>query len=252
MEDYDPREYGARWAGQYDDWHAGMMDDEGAVAVLGEFAGDGGGPILEFGVGTGRLAVPLARRGFEVVGVDISEEMLAQLRAKPGAEGVTTVTGDMTTIRLDREFGVAFIAFSSICVLPTQGAQVEFFRNAAAHLRPGGRFVLETATVSGQNRQHLRPVKIESDRLVLSAGEVDPVTSFYTGTWVVLEPGGTSFYPVRGRSVGHQEMDLMAQLAGLRLENRWGNWDKGEFTADSRLHVSVYRKDDPATRPSTP
>ena len=245
MEDYDPREYGARWASQYDDWHAGMMDDEGAVAVLGEFARDGDtpGPILEFGVGTGRLAVPLARAGFEVVGVDISEEMLARLRAKPGAEGVTTVVGDMTTVRVRREFGLAFIAFSSLFVLPTQQAQVQFFRNAAAHLRPGGRFVLETAMLGTSQRQHLRAVKIETDRLVLSAGEVDPVTGFYTGTWVVLEPGGTRFYPVRGRSVGHQEMDLMAELAGLRLEDRWGNWSKGAFAADSRLHISVYRKD---------
>jgi hypothetical protein len=78
---------------------------------------------------------------------------------------------------------------------------------------------------------------------VLSAGEVDPVTSFYNGAWVMLEPGGTSFFPVRGRSMGHQEMDLMAQLAGLRLDNRWGDWERGPFTATSRLHVSVYRKD---------
>jgi SAM-dependent methyltransferase len=242
MTDYDPREYGARWATQYDDWHTGMMDDEGAVAVLGEFAGDPGGPVLEFGVGTGRLAVPLARLGLEVVGVDISEEMLAQLREKPGAEGVTTVVGDMTTVRVEREFGLVFIAFSSLFVLPTQEAQVRFFRNAAAHLVPGGRFVLETAVVGARQQSQLRVVKIETDRLVLSAGEVDPVTSFYNGTWVVLEPGGMSFYPVQGRSVGHQEMDLMAELAGLRLENRWGDWERGEFTAESRVHVSVYRK----------
>jgi SAM-dependent methyltransferase len=242
MEDYDPRVYGARWADRYDDWHAGMMDDDGAVAALSEFARDGGGPVLEFGVGTGRLAVPLARGGFEVVGVDISEEMLAELRAKPGAEGVTTVVDDMTTVQIGREFGLAFIAFSSLFVLATQEDQVRFFRNAAAHLRPGGRFVLETAMIGARHEDHLRVVKIETDRLVLSAGEVDPVSSFYNGTWVVLEPGGISFFPVRGRSVGHQEMDLMAQLAGLRLENRWGDWHKGEFTAESRLHISVYRK----------
>jgi SAM-dependent methyltransferase len=247
MDDYDPREYGARWATQYDDWHAGMMDDEGAVAALSEFARLGGGPIVEFGVGTGRLAVPLARRGFAVVGVDLSPEMLDQLRAKPGADGVTTVVGDMTTVEVGHDFGLAFIAFSSLFVLPTQEDQIRFFRNAAAHLRPGGRFVLETAMIGSRHRQHLRVVKIETDRLVLSAGEVDPVTSFYNGTWVVLEPGGTSFYPVRGRNVGHQEMDLMAQLAGLRLENRWGDWKEGPFTTESTLHVSIYRKDEAPT-----
>lgn len=242
MDDFDARQYGARWASRYDDWHLGMMDDEGAVAVLGELAREAGGPVLEFGVGTGRLAVPLARLGFEVFGVDISEEMLAQLKEKPGGEGVTTVVGDMTTVRVDREFGVVFVAFSSLFALPSQEAQVRFFRNAAAHLSPGGRFVLETAMVGVRQRQDLSVVKIETDRLVLSAGEVDPVTSFYNGTWVMLEPGGTSFYPIRGRTVRHPEMDLMAELAGLELENRWDDWEKRPFTAQSRLHVSVYRK----------
>src|SRR5256885_2167910 len=144
MADYDPREYGARWAALYDDWHAGMMDDEGAVAVLAELAD---GAALEFGVGTGRLAIPLAARGIEVIGVDISPEMLAELRAKPGGDRVTTMVGDMTTVWAAREFSLVYIAFSSLFVLPTQEAQVQFFRNAAAHLRPGGRFVLETAVV---------------------------------------------------------------------------------------------------------
>jgi SAM-dependent methyltransferase len=240
MADYDPREYGARWAARYDDWHAGLMDDEGAVAVLAELAD---GAALEFGVGTGRLAIPLARRGIDVVGVDVSPEMLAELAAKSGGERVTTLLGDMTTVRVGREFSLAYIAFSSIFVLPTQEAQVQFFRNAAAHLRPGGRFVLETTVVGGGGQRTLRVAKVESDRLVLSGGILDPVTSFYNGTWVVLEPGGTSFFPVQGRNLPHAEMDLMGRLAGLTLENRWGDWHRGPFTAESHLHVSVYRKD---------
>lgn len=239
MADYDPREYGARWAAQYDDWHTGLMDDEGAVAVLSELAD---GAALEFGVGTGRLAIPLAARGIDVVGVDISPEMLAELAAKPGGDRVTTILGDMTTVQVDREFPLVYIAFSSIFVLPTQQAQVQFFRNAAAHLRPGGRFVLETMVVSGGDQRTLRVATVDSDRLVLSAGILDPVTSYYNGTWVVLEPTGMSFFPVQGRNLTHAEMDLMAQLAGLTPESRWGDWNRGPFTAESRLHISVYRK----------
>jgi SAM-dependent methyltransferase len=240
-EDYDPRLYGARWAELYDEWHAGMMDDEGAVATLAELAGDG--PILEFGVGTGRLAVPLAARGLDVTGVDISEEMLAQLRQKP--ERVTAVLGDMTTVALDRRFSLALIAFSSIFVLATQQDQVKLFRNAAAHLTPGGRFVLETYAVgatSGEGNSRLRVARLDNDRLVLSAGLLDPVTSFYNGAWVVIEPSGVKFYPVQGRNVPHHELDLMAELAGLELENRWGDWKGSPFTAQSRLHISIYRK----------
>jgi SAM-dependent methyltransferase len=236
--DYDPRLYGARWAEQYDEWHAGMMDDAGAVSTLAELAGDG--PILEFGVGTGRLAVPLAERGFAVTGVDISEEMLAQLRAKAGR--VDAVLGDMTTVQFDQRFSLALIAFSSLFVLATQQDQVKLFRNAAAHLVPGGRFVLETSVVGNDSDARLRVARLEHDRLVLSAGLLDPVTSFYNGAWVVLEPSGIKFYPVQGRNVPHQEMDLMAELAGLKLENRWGDWKGGPFTAQSTVHISVYRK----------
>lgn len=241
MTDFDPRLYGARWAEFYDEWHEGLMDNEGAVAVIAEL----GGPVLELAVGTGRLAIPLAERGLEVVGVDISEEMLAQLRAKPGAERVETIVGDMTTVRLDREFDVVLLAYSSLFVLGTQEAQVQLFRNAADHLRPGGRFVLETWVVeapSGGTQQRLVVSKIEPDRMILTAGLLDPVTSFYNGTWVVLGPSGAKFYPIQGRHVSHHEMDLMAQLAGFELEDRWGDWKRGPFTAQSRLHVSIYRK----------
>jgi SAM-dependent methyltransferase len=241
MAEIDPRLYGARWAENYDEWHAGLMDDDGAIAKLAELAGDG--PLLEFGVGTGRLAVPLAEQGHEVVGVDISEDMLAQLTKKTDA--VTTVVADMTTVRLEREFAVAYIAFNSILVLQTQEAQVELFRNAAAHLRPGGRFVLETMVIAGAkpgDQGSFRVARIEDDSLTVVAGKIDPATGFHTGMWAILEPTGTRFYPISGRSVTHFEMDLMAQLAGLELENRWGDWKEAPFTGSSTMHISVYRK----------
>ncbi|HEY7593337.1 MAG TPA: class I SAM-dependent methyltransferase [Actinophytocola sp.] len=241
MEEMDPRLYGARWAEHYDEWHAGLMDDEGSVAKLAELAD--GGPLLEFGVGTGRLAVPLAEQGLEVVGVDVSEDMLAQLKRK--SDKVTTIVGDMTTVRVDQQFAVAFIAFNSIFVLPTQEAQVQLFRNAAAHLRPGGRFVLETMVVSGArpgDKGTFRVARIEHDKLTIVAGMADPATQFHNGVWVIFEPDGTKFYPIQGRNVTHHEMDLMAQLAGLELEHRWADWKEGTFDGNSTMHVSVYRK----------
>jgi SAM-dependent methyltransferase len=176
--------------------------------------------------------------------VDISTEMLAKLAEKSAA--VTTVEADMTTVRLEREFAVAFIAFNSIFVLGTQREQVDLFRNAARHLRPGGRFVLETVVIQHnageENRGSLAVVDVGPDSLTLSAGVVDPVTALYTGTWVVLTPNGTTFYPQDGRHVTHHEMDLMAELAGLSLEHRWSDWKGGTFGKDSRLHVSIYCK----------
>jgi SAM-dependent methyltransferase len=240
MKNFDPRLYGARWADTYDEFHKGYMDDEGAVAALFELAD--GGPVLELAVGTGRLAVPLAERGLEVVGVDISPEMLAKLKEKSSA--VTVVEGDITTVSLGREFSVVFIAFNSIFVLETQEAQVAMFRNAAAHLRSGGRFALETQVIkppSGE-RGTLKVVDIEPDRMTLTGGVNDPVTGLHKGMWVMLEPDGPKFYPISGRSVSHFEMDLMAQLAGLELESRWADWKGTDFTAKAELHISIYRK----------
>jgi SAM-dependent methyltransferase len=240
MANFDPRLYGARWADNYDEWHKGLMDDEGAVQAIAELAD--GGPVLEFGVGTGRLAVPLAERGVEVVGVDISPEMLSKLKEKTSA--VTVVEADMTTVSLEREFALAYIAFNSIFVLETQEGQVELFRNAARHLRSGGRFALETVIIKAPSPDQgkLSVVHVEADQVILSGGTVDWSKSLYTGTWMVIEPSGTTFYPMSGRHVTHAEMDLMAQLAGLELESRWGNWQGGEFGPKSELHVSIYRK----------
>lgn len=248
MTNDDPRLYGARWADIYDEWHQGLMDDEGAVAGVADLAEDGA--VLELAVGTGRIALPLVRRGVPVTGVDISEEMLAELAAKPDADKVTAVAGDMTTVRVPGEFSVVLVAFSSLFVLTTLDDQVECFRNAAAHLRPGGRFVLETWVSRGTGgASTLRVDRVEPDRVVLVAGAVDPVNSLHRGSWMVLEPSGTTFYPISGRNATHHEMDLMAKLAGLELENRWGDWKGSPFTADSKLHISIYRKPDSTVEP---
>lgn len=242
MTTFDPRLYGANWADTYDEWHDGLMDDEGAVTTLLDLAGDG--PVVEFGVGTGRVAVPLAERGVEVVGVDISPEMLAKLTEKSPA--VTAVEGDMTTVALGREFALAYVAFNSIFALDTQDAQVELFRNAAAHLRPGGRFALETAVIRHQagepDRGKLSVIRVAPDSVTLLGGLIDPVTAQHQGMCVVLDATGPKLFPLSGRQVTHHEMDLMARIAGLELESRWGDWQRGPFGHKSDMHVSVYRK----------
>jgi len=240
MTTFDPRLYGARWADNYDEWHKGMMDDEGAVATLHDLAE--GGPVVEFGVGTGRLAVPLAERGVEIVGVDVSPEMLAKLKEKTPA--VTVVEADMTTVALGREFSLAYIVFNSIFVLETQQDQVKLFGNAAAHLRSGGRFALETAVITAPSPDQgkLSVARVEPDSITLVGGVTDPVTGHQKGMWLVLDADGPKFYPISGRMVTHHEMDLMAQLAGLELESRWSDWKGTPFGPKSELHISIYRK----------
>jgi SAM-dependent methyltransferase len=237
---FDPRLYGTRWAETYDEFHEGFMDTDGAVAALADLAG--GGPVLELGVGTGRVAVPLSARDIEVVGVDISPEMLAKLTDKNSA--VTAVEADMTTVSLEREFPLVFIAFNSIFVLDTQRDQVRLFQNAAAHLGSGGRFVLETMVVQppSAERGRLAVTDIQPDRIMVVGGQSDPVTGQHRGMWLAMEPDGVKFYPISGRQVSHFEMDLMAQIAGLELESRWGDWKGSPFTAKSELHISTYRK----------
>ncbi len=168
--------------------------------------------------------------------------MSAKLREKSSA--VTVVEDDMTTVSLNREFAVAFIAFNSIFILGTQEAQVELFRNAARHLRPGGRFVSETEVLKPPSADEgkLSVVKVGADQVMLSDGTTDSVTGTYTGTLMVVGPEGTRFYPEGGRNCTHFEMDLMAQLAGLEREDRWGDWKGTPFGPKSGLHVSIYRK----------
>ena len=207
MKGYEPGTYGARYAAEYDAWHANFMDTEGALTALAKLAGDG--PVLEFGSGTGRLAVPLAEQGLDVSAIEIAPEMVEQMLAKPGGERVHPVLGDLTEVHL--------------------------------HLHPGGRFALETLAISGAERTVLRCEAVEAGRVVLHVGMHDPVTGAYSGNRLVLAPDGIRFSPAPGRPVGHGEMDLMAQLAGLELEHRWGDWHGGPFTPGSYYHVSVYR-----------
>jgi SAM-dependent methyltransferase len=236
--------FGERVAARYDEDSAAMFDPAvvgPAVDVLAGFAGDGG--ALELAIGTGRLAVPLAQRGVRVAGIDSSEAMLARLREKPGAEGIDSVAGDMTTTRMPGDFALVYLVFNTIGNLTTQDAQVACFENAAAHLRPGGRFVIEIGVPALQQLpvgQEIVPFHAGATGLGFDVYDV--VTQAMTSHHYTFRDGRAEHGHVDFRYVWPAELDLMARIAGMRLEDRWAGWDRAPFTATSGAHVSVYVK----------
>jgi SAM-dependent methyltransferase len=236
--------FGERVAADYDAHSAAVFDPavvEPAVETLAELASDG--PVLEFAVGTGRIALPLADRGVRVAGIDSSEAMLDRLREKPGAERVEASVGDMAVTRVDGDFSLVFLVFNTIFNLTTQDGQVACFENAAAHLRPGGRFVIE-ARVPELQRLPLGQTVLpwRADPEAMSFYVYDVVTQRLSGRHYYFEEGRVQPSPIEMRYAWPAELDLMARLAGLGLEDRWAGWRREPFTALSPSHVSVYRK----------
>lgn len=215
---------------------------ESTVAALAELAGDG--PVVEFAVGTGRVALPLAATGTRVLGVDLSEPMLAELERKPGAAEVTTVVGDMTETRVCSDASLVYLVFDTIGNLRTQAAQVACFRNAAAHLRPGGRFVVEAGVPQPARLppgETIRPFVVSADHLGFDE-HVDPVGQIVVSHHWFVDGDRVRTLSGAFRYVWPSELDLMAALAGMELESRWDGWDRSPFTADSTSHVSVWRR----------
>ena len=236
--------FGERVAATYDaqSW---SMNSPGVVGPtverLAELAGDG--RALELAVGTGRIALPLAERGVPVVGIDNSEPMLARLREKPGAGRIEVVAGDMATTRVGGEFALVYLVFNTIFNLTTQDGQVACFENAAAHLRSGGRFVIEARVPELQRLplgQTVLPWRADPDGM--SYYVYDVVSQRLSGQHFHLEDGRFRGAPTEMRYAWPAELDLMARLAGMRLEHRWAGWGGELFTGLSPAHVSVYRK----------
>jgi SAM-dependent methyltransferase len=242
MKDYDISTYGERIADIYDEWHA-ELDPSQAVATLAELAG--GGRALELAIGTGRIALPLAERGVEVHGIDISEAMVAKLREKPGGDRIPVTMGDFADVDVDGSYSLVFVAFNTFFGLLTQDDQVRCFGNVATHLTEEGVFVLE-AFVPDPSRfdrkQRVSALEVELDRVVVDAARHDPVTQQVSAQHVIVTENGTRFQPVRIRYAWPSELDLMARLAGLRPRDRWGSWSREPFTGDSTQHVSVYAR----------
>jgi SAM-dependent methyltransferase len=236
--------FGEPVAARYDESSADMFDPavvDPVVDFLADLAGQGA--ALELGIGTGRIALPLARRGIRVHGIDLSEAMVARLRAKPGAEQVGVTVGDFATTRVDGRFSVAYLVFNTIGNLTTQDEQVACFQNAAAHLELGGCFVIE---VGVPQLQRLPPGEtVRAFALTpthLGFDEYDVVTQGLISHHYELEDGRWDVGSLPQRYVWPAELDLMARLAGMRLRGRWGGWKREPFTGDSTKHVSVWEK----------
>ena len=202
-----------------------------------------GGPVVEFAIGTGRVALPMAARGVALSGMDISEPMLAELHEKPGTDAIETMVGDMTSTVMRSDASLVYLVFNTIGNLRTQEQQVACFRNAAAHLRPGGRFVVETGVPKLHQLapgESVRPFAWTGDYLGFDE-YLDPVAQILVSRHYRFDGDQVARISGAFRYVWPSELDLMAQLAGLEFESRWAGWDRSEFTADSALHVSVWR-----------
>jgi SAM-dependent methyltransferase len=242
MDRYGPETYGEQIADVYDEWHA-ELDPTATVEVLASLAA--GGPVLELGIGTGRIAIPLAERGLEVHGIDASPAMVERLHAKPGGKGIGVTFGDLADVPVDRSFPLVFIAFNTFFALLTQDDQVRCFANVARRLEPGGCFVLE-GFVPDLGRfdrgQRVHAMSIDIDRVRLDVSRHRLVEQRVDGQHVMITGGGVRLVPVVLRYAWPSELDLMARLAGLRLRDRWGGWRREAFDDDSPRHVSVYEK----------
>ena len=244
MSEHDPTAYGAAVADVYDELFGDdVLDTEGAVRRISQLAGDGS--VLELGVGTGRLALPLAAGGRRVHGVDASGAMLDRLRAKPGGSEIGLTQGDFSEFTVPERFGVAVLAFNTIFALPDQDAQVRCFERVAAHLDPGGCFVVEAFVPNParfQEGQSVRLLAMTDGRVALDVARIDPATQFMYTTKVHLRDSGVRLHAANHRYAWPAELDLMARLAGLRLEDRREDWNGTPFTGTSQFHISVYRK----------
>jgi SAM-dependent methyltransferase len=241
--------FGEDVAARYDDPSDSMFAPSAIAPVVDLLAGlAGDGAALELGIGTGRIAVPLAQRGIPVHGIDLSEAMVARLRAKPGAEPIGVTIGDFATTRVDGTFTVAYLVYNTINNLTTQDAQVACFQNVAAHLAPGGHFVIEVGVPDLRRLppgQTAVPFTVAPDRLGFDEYDVVGQGMVSHHYWRNAD-GGFDSLSVPFRYVWPAELDLMARLGGMSLRERWSDWARSPFTAESTSHVSVWRKDGPA------
>ncbi len=241
--EHDPTEYGKRAAADYDTTYGEMFETDAAVERLAQLSD--GGAVLEWGVGTGRLALGLAARGLEVHGLDASLEMLEILAAKPGGEAVKTTLGDFSETRVEGSFALVVLAINTLFALPDQDAQVRCFENAARHLQPGGRFVVEAwipDVASFSRNSSVTSRKIGGDEVALVLADLAPATQQIRVTQVQISDRGCRLFPLRHRYAWPAELDLMARIAGLRLEHRWADWSGAPFDDLSMSHVSVFAK----------
>ena len=231
-------------AARYDADEAEMFEPRVIEATVDVLAGlAGAGRALELGIGTGRIALPLAARGVPVEGIDVSRAMVARLRDKPGGDTVGVTIGDFATTRVDGTFSLVYVVFNSFMNLTTMDAQVDCFGNAAAHLAPGGCFVIELMIPELRKLppgQNVVPCGVGPDRCAFDVYDV--ATQAMSSDYFEIIDGRAVYTTYPFRYVWPSELDLMARIAGLRLRDRWAGWAGEPFTSESEKHVSVWAK----------
>ena len=223
----------------YDQWFGSC--EEAAVDLLAELAGSG--RVLELGIGSGLIALPLKARGIDLHGIDLSPAMVARLRAKPGGDAIPVTMGNFADVAVEGEFSLIFVAYNTFFALQTQDEQVRCFQNVAAHLPEGGVFVLEAFVPQSANfTGGLKVTAVTDERIGLKVSEHDPVRQRLKSQHVVIRNQEIRLYPVEVRYAWPAELDLMARVAGLRLRHRWSDWKRAEIGPRSDRHVSVYER----------
>jgi SAM-dependent methyltransferase len=231
-----------RIAAGYDEASADMFEPgvvDRAVRFLADLVGDGA--ALELGIGTGRIALPLSQRGVRVHGIDLSPHMVERLRAKPGNDDIAVTIGDFATTKVEGTFRLAYLVYNTIMNLTTQDEQVECFRNVAAHLEPGGCFVIEVGIPALQRLppgETVRAFTVTPTRLGFDEYDIAAQILFSHHYWMV--DGKLEFSSAPYRYVWPSELDLMARIAGMTLRERWSDWNRAPFTSASGSHVSVW------------
>jgi SAM-dependent methyltransferase len=236
--------FGEQVAQRYDESVAEMFDPEVVKPAVDFLVGlAGSGSALELGIGTGRIALPLAARGIRVHGVDLSPAMVARLRAKPGGEAIPVSIGDFSSVRVGERFSLAYLLFNTIMNLTTADEQVACFENVAAHLEAGGCFVVEVGVPQLQRLppgETVRAFRVTPSRLGFD--QYDVVSQGLVSHHYSVVDGKLEVTSIPFRYVWPSELDLMARLAGMRLRERWGGWHRQRFTSESTTHISVWEK----------
>ena len=247
MEKNDPAAYGRLVGSDYDALYPDWSDTQPAVSRLAELAGSGA--LLEFGIGTGRLGLPLVERGVGVAGIEGSQLLADQLRAKPRGSEINVVVGDFCDAVVPGSFAVVVLAVNTIFAMATREDQIECFANARRHLSPEGCFVVEAFILRGEQlegRWYVQPRTVVDQHVELQVARYDPAVHLIERTLVHLTPSGSQFVSVTDNYAWPGELDLIARASGLQLRSRWGGWHQERFSAASEKHVSVYELPDGA------
>ena len=252
MKDFDPAtSFGADTAALYADYQRG--DEEDAAAFLAEFAKNGS--ALEFAIGTGRIALPLANKGIRVDGIELSSHMVEQLRTKPEGQNIHVIIGDMSSATTNRQYSLVYLVFNTIFNLLTADDQIRCFENAARHLTPNGYFIVETALphawISPDKSDYVHTEYVGKETVGLDVARYDPLTQLLEENHIRFTAQGITMSPIVCRLITPGEMDLMARIAGLRLIQRFANWQRSTFDINSTAHISIYGFEKPPNPAST-